>query len=108
MVFESTVTAVRQREEIPEPCVYLFIGEIGLDFPLMVDNVKPHRAHIVTEFLDKVRIFTGLFDHQISRLQCNDALWREIGGNSKTPSVNHSILEKQCCFKNGSKCPRNS
>lgn len=32
--------------------VHLFMGVVGLDFPLIDDNVRPHRAHLVDDFLE--------------------------------------------------------
>ncbi|GBM73843.1 hypothetical protein AVEN_100547-1 [Araneus ventricosus] len=52
-VFErGTVTGVRYRDEILEPCVRLFRGAVGPEFILMDDNEKPHRALLVDEFLE--------------------------------------------------------
>ncbi|GBO03204.1 hypothetical protein AVEN_228326-1 [Araneus ventricosus] len=52
-VFErGTLTGVRYRDEILEPYVRLFRGAVGPELILMDDNAKPHRAHLVDEFLE--------------------------------------------------------
>ncbi|GBN58365.1 Transposable element Tc1 transposase [Araneus ventricosus] len=52
-VFErGTVTGVRYRDVILEPYVRLFRGAVGLEFILMDDNARPHRALLVDEFLE--------------------------------------------------------
>ncbi|GBM20273.1 hypothetical protein AVEN_216685-1 [Araneus ventricosus] len=52
-VFErGTVTGVRYRDEILKPYVRLFRGAVGLEFILMDDNARPHRALLVDEFLE--------------------------------------------------------
>ncbi|GFX07562.1 transposable element Tc1 transposase [Trichonephila clavipes] len=51
-VFESgSVAGVRCRDEVLEPYVHLFRGACGPEFILMDDNVRPHRALLVYEFL---------------------------------------------------------
>ncbi|GFV77034.1 hypothetical protein TNCV_691031 [Trichonephila clavipes] len=39
----------------------MFAFSVGPDFVLMDDNVKPHRANLIEEFLE-IRIFAGLID----------------------------------------------
>ncbi|GBN58951.1 hypothetical protein AVEN_240748-1 [Araneus ventricosus] len=52
-VFErGNVTGERYRDEILEPYVRLFRGAVGPEFILMDDNVRPHRALLVDEFLE--------------------------------------------------------
>ncbi|GBM75723.1 hypothetical protein AVEN_92726-1 [Araneus ventricosus] len=48
----STVTGVRYRNEILETYVCLFRGAVGPYFILMDDNARPHRAHLVDDFLE--------------------------------------------------------
>ncbi len=47
-----TVTSVRYRDEILDPCVRPYVGAIGNDFILMDDNARPNRAVVVEEFLE--------------------------------------------------------
>ncbi|GFV45782.1 transposable element Tcb2 transposase [Trichonephila clavipes] len=56
-VFErDSVTAVKNRDEVLEPYVPLFRGACGPEFFLMDDNVRPHRALLVEEFLESEAI----------------------------------------------------
>ncbi|GFY28531.1 DDE_3 domain-containing protein [Trichonephila clavipes] len=50
-VFErSSVTSIRNRDEVLEDYVCLFRGECGPEFILMDNNAKPHRALLSTNF----------------------------------------------------------
>ncbi|GFW53270.1 histone-lysine N-methyltransferase SETMAR [Trichonephila clavipes] len=52
-VFErGSLTGVRYWDEVLEPYVRLFRGACDPDFILMDDNVRPHRALLVDEFLE--------------------------------------------------------
>ncbi|GFS90689.1 uncharacterized protein TNCV_3771131 [Trichonephila clavipes] len=49
----GTVTAVRYRDEVLEPCVRLFTGAVSPDLNLMNDIAREaHRIHLVDEFLE--------------------------------------------------------
>ncbi|GFU18190.1 glutathione S-transferase 1, isoform C [Trichonephila clavipes] len=67
------VTGVRYREEVLEPYVRLFRGACSSEFILMDDNVRPHRALLVDEFLES---------EDIRRMDCP----------AKSPSLLLSIL----------------
>ncbi|GFU65603.1 transposable element Tcb2 transposase [Trichonephila clavipes] len=52
-VFQGgTLTGVRYRDEILDPCVRPYMGAIGNDFIQMDDNARPHQAVIVEEYLE--------------------------------------------------------
>ncbi|GFX90549.1 uncharacterized protein TNCV_4335521 [Trichonephila clavipes] len=52
-VFQGgTLTGVRYRDEILDPCVRPYAGAIGNYFILMDDNTRPHRPVIVEEYLE--------------------------------------------------------
>lgn len=52
-VFKRDImTAVRYRDEILERYIRLFRYAVGSDFILMDDNERPHRAHLVDDFLE--------------------------------------------------------
>jgi len=48
----GSLTVVRYREEILEPCVRLFRGAVGPGFLLMDDNARPHSAQLVDDYLE--------------------------------------------------------
>ena len=50
------MTGVRYRDEVLEPIVVPFAENVGENFILMDDNARPHRARVVTEFLEGHRI----------------------------------------------------
>ena len=52
----GALTALRYRDEILHPVVRLFAGAIGPNFILMDDNARPHRAHVVQEYLQRETI----------------------------------------------------
>ena len=49
----GTVNARRYRDEILEPYVRLFRGAVGPHFIFMDDNARPHRAHLVDDYLER-------------------------------------------------------
>ncbi len=49
---KGSVTGVRYRDEVLEPCIRLFRGAVGPEFISMDDNARPHRAVLVGEFLE--------------------------------------------------------
>ncbi|GFS97754.1 DDE_3 domain-containing protein [Trichonephila clavipes] len=51
-VFErGSVTSVKYRDEVLEPYTHLFRGACDPEFILMDNNVRPHRAILINEFL---------------------------------------------------------
>lgn len=51
IIRNGAVTAQRYRDEILRPIVVLYAAAIGDEFILMDDNARPHRAHLVDNFL---------------------------------------------------------
>ena len=49
---QDSVTAVKYRNEVQEPIVRLYVAAVGPIFVLMDDNVRPHRAAIVDDYLE--------------------------------------------------------
>ncbi|GFW25165.1 hypothetical protein TNCV_2262231 [Trichonephila clavipes] len=56
---------MRYRDETLEPYVRIFGGAVGPDFVLMYDKVRPQRAHLVSEFLERYSMDS--LANQISR-----------------------------------------
>ena len=52
----GALTALRYRDEILHLVVRLFAAAIGPNFILMDDNARPHRAHVVQEYLQRETI----------------------------------------------------
>ena len=50
-VVHGTMTAARYRDEVLDPLVKPYAGAVGPEFVLMDDNARPHRARIITEYL---------------------------------------------------------
>ena len=56
-VIAGNLTGIRYREEVLDPIVRPNAGAIGDDFILMDDNARPHRARVVTDYLEiKLRL----------------------------------------------------
>lgn len=49
--FEGTLNAQRYRDEILQPNALPSLQEIGTAAPYQDDNARPHRAHVVYEFM---------------------------------------------------------
>ena len=95
-VFErGTVTAVRYRDEVLEPYVRLFRGEVNPDIILMDDNARPHRAHLVDEFLeseDILRMDWPARSRDLNPIEhAWDALGRAIATRNPPPRTIHGL-----------------
>ena len=51
MVMEGAETAIRYRIDTLRPIVQTYRQNFGEEFVLMDDNSRPHRVHLVNEFL---------------------------------------------------------
>ena len=49
----GTVKAQRYRDKVLEPHVQLFRGAVGPHFIFIDDNARPHRAHLVDDYLER-------------------------------------------------------
>lgn len=56
VIDNGSLTAVRYRDEILHPIVRPIAGAVGQDFLLMDDNARPHRAHVVNDYLQRETI----------------------------------------------------
>lgn len=52
----GSLTGIRYRDEILDPIVRPYAGAHGPDFILMDDNARPHRARVVTRYLEQETI----------------------------------------------------
>ncbi|GFW23150.1 transposable element Tcb2 transposase [Trichonephila clavipes] len=50
----ATLTGVRYRDEILDPCVQTYFGAIGKDFILMDNNAQPHQVEDIKNYLLRV------------------------------------------------------
>jgi transposase len=51
-VIAGNLSGVRYRDEILHPIVRPYAGAVGDGFILMDDNTRPHRARVVTDYLE--------------------------------------------------------
>ena len=51
VIQNGCLTGVRYRDEIVHAIVRRYAGASGLDFILMDDNARPHRARVVQQYL---------------------------------------------------------
>lgn len=81
----GSVRAVKYRDDILDPYVYIFRGAVGTDFILMDNNGGPHRADKVDIFLEKGRyLLDGVASHTL-------VLGRVIASRHTAPSPSSSI-----------------
>ena len=55
-VIPGNLSGVRYRDEILHPIVIPYAGAVGYGFILMDDNARPHRARVVTDYLENETI----------------------------------------------------
>ena len=53
IIQNGALTGVRYRDEILDAFVRPYAGAVGQDFVLVDDNARPHRARVVTEYLER-------------------------------------------------------
>ena len=53
IIQNGALTGERYRDEILDASVRPYAGAVGQDFVLMDDNARPHRARVVTEYLER-------------------------------------------------------
>ena len=51
-VIAGNLTDIRYRDEVLDPIIRPYAGAISDDFILMDDNARPHRARVVTDYLE--------------------------------------------------------
>lgn len=56
VIRNGSLTGVRYRDEILNPFVRPYAGAVGPEFLLMDDNARPHRARVVSRFLEEETI----------------------------------------------------
>ncbi|GFS57008.1 DDE_3 domain-containing protein [Trichonephila clavipes] len=86
-VFErASVTFMRYGDEVLEPYVRFFKGACGPEFILMDDNVRPHRALLVDEFLKIEDIRRMDWPARSPDLNPIKHVWDSLGRAIATPS----------------------
>ncbi|GFT60608.1 DDE_3 domain-containing protein [Trichonephila clavipes] len=99
-VFErGSVTGVRYGDEVLESYVSLFRGACGPEFILMDNNVRPHRALMIDEFLESEDIRCMDFPARSLNINPREHVWDALRSAIVTllqqPSGNESSIAER-------------
>ncbi|KFM59627.1 Transposable element Tcb2 transposase, partial [Stegodyphus mimosarum] len=82
----GSMTGVRCRDEVLEPCVHLFQDPVGPEFILQDDNARPHRVLLVDEFLESEDIRRMDWTARSPDLNPLEHVWDALGRATATRS----------------------
>ena len=93
----GTLTGVRYRDEILNPIVRPFAGAIGDDFILMDDNARPHRAMVVSQYLERETIVRMDWPSRPPDLNPIEHAWnllqRAISSRIRLPNTRNELVQ---------------
>ncbi|KFM74688.1 Transposable element Tcb2 transposase, partial [Stegodyphus mimosarum] len=91
----GSVTGVRYRDEVWEPCVRFFQSAVGPEFILHDDNARPHTALLVDEFLESEDIRrVDWLARATGRLEARQSQTEVARWLNMSPSVVHRLWKQ--------------
>ena len=101
----AALTGVRYRDEILHEFVWPYAGAVVEDFVLMDDNARPHRAHVVTEYLEREGIERMDWPARINPIEhVWDILQRRISARPVQPQTREDLT--RALIEEWSRIPR--
>ena len=84
--------AVRYWDEIVEPVVIPYLQNLGPNFILQNENARPHRARIITEYLQNLEVERMEWPAVSPDLNPIEHLWGQLGRAVRARVTNRTML----------------
>ena len=92
VIIEGNLNAVRYGNEILEPVAIRYLQDLGPNSILQDDNTLPHRARIITEYLQNLGVERMEWPAVSPDLNPTEHLWHQLGRAVRLRVTNRTML----------------
>lgn len=92
VIVDGNLNAVRYRDEILQPVAIPYLRQLGANGILQDDNARPHRARVITDYLQNARINRMEWPANSPDLSPSEQLWDQLGRAVRARVTNTTTL----------------